>query len=75
METQDQSRYWELEEPIIARTSGNVLRWYKHAERLQISYPDYRGRGGGIQAGKTVAISIAEVNDEARALIREALGL
>jgi len=52
------NKYWELEEPIIARSKKNVARLYKDAGMLHISKPDWTTKDGKILPGKTIVLNI-----------------
>lgn len=72
---EDKSRYWLTESPETVETERNVFRYYPDAERLQVSLPDYTAYSGETRRGKTVGIYIPALTQEAKELIRRALGL
>ena len=60
--------YWQCEKPEVFSNDYNVFRWYKKAERLQVSLPDY-DKNGVVNQGKTVTISIPALDKNARAFL------
>lgn len=71
---EDKSRYWLTEEPETASTERNVFRYYPEAERLQVSLPDYTAYNGETRRGKTVGIYIPALTQEAKELLKRAMG-
>lgn len=69
--------FWEAEEPEILRTKKNVFRYYKEANRLTVSLPDWTlngevkmGKGVSVNLGELVAVP--EVRKRLIAILREA---
>ena len=60
--------YWLNEKPKVFSNGYNVFRWYKQAERLQVSLP-YYDKNGVVNQGKTVSISIPALDKNARAFL------
>lgn len=67
--------YWNNEQPVVIDTGSNVLRYYKEAEKLQVSLPSWIDREGELRQGKTVAIDVVALKGSAKAvdLLKEIL--
>lgn len=61
------SNYWENETPTIIKTDKNVLRFYKDAEKLQVSVPDW-DCDGVMRQGRTVTLDVKSLRQNADAL-------
>jgi hypothetical protein len=66
-------RYWDDEEPTVAVTSKNVLRYFPGADELQVSRPDWENEDGETKPGKTVTVDLAALraNEGALRFFRE----
>lgn len=58
------SKFWLDEEPIIARSNKNVVRYYKNANMLNISKPDWTTRDGKELPGKTITLNIVAFKEK-----------
>lgn len=61
LEKQNRSAsFWEAEDPEVMRTKRNVFRYYKNANRLTVSLPDWT-QNGEVKMGKGVSINLGEL--------------
>ena len=69
--------YWESEEPAIANTGKNILRYYEKANRLQVCMPNWVNDQGEPMRGKCVTLNLEAVynNTNASALLRQIVRL
>lgn len=61
-------RYWDTEEPMIADTGKNVLRYFQKAQKLQVSNPYWEDKDGKRQNGKTVTLDVAAAAESSEAV-------
>lgn len=61
-------KYWDNEQPVIAKTDYNTLTYYAQAEKLQISSRDWTGPDGQTHRGKTVGLDLSSVKKSADAM-------
>lgn len=61
--------YWEKEEPKVARSAANVLRWYEQADKLQVSQPDWTNDKGEECHGKTVTLDLTALSEEPECVV------
>lgn len=51
-------RYWDSEEPVVADTGKNILRYFPQAGRLQVSLPNWTNDSGQQRHGRTITIDL-----------------
>ena len=56
--------WWNDEQPKVARTKKNVLRWYPQAGKLQVARPDWTDENGEIKTGKTATVDVVALHDD-----------
>lgn len=52
------SRYWEKETPQVVQGERNLVAWYRDAQKLQISLPDWMDGEGTVRRSKTVTLDV-----------------
>lgn len=53
-------KYFETEVPVSVITDAGEFRFYREAQRLQMSRPKWQNLSGEIVHGKTVTLDIAK---------------
>ena len=61
-------RYWENEQPVTVDTGRNIIRFFKTAEKLQVSLPYWKDSNGQEKPGRTVTLDIGALRGSPEAL-------
>lgn len=67
------NRYWESEGPLVVQSKKNVLRYFRQAQKLQVSLPQWPDAEGQVRQGKTVTLDLKALaeNQEAVDLLQD----